>query len=130
MADRLAVFNEGRIAQIGTPEEVYARPRTRFVADFVGSSNVLPPEVTRMLGGPARWSSLRPESLSLVAPAGALASGPVTGLRYLGAGSRVSLNLPGCDLAVLVGPGQPVPSIGDTVGISFPPEALHAMDDA
>ena len=40
MADRLAVFNEGRIAQVGTPREIYERPRTRFVADFVGSSNV------------------------------------------------------------------------------------------
>jgi putative spermidine/putrescine transport system ATP-binding protein len=37
MADRVAVFNDGRIQQVGTPAEVYARPRTRFVADFVGS---------------------------------------------------------------------------------------------
>ena len=41
MADRVAVFNRGRIAQVGTPQEIYERPRTRFVADFVGSSNVL-----------------------------------------------------------------------------------------
>ena len=37
MADRVAVFNDGRIVQVGTPAEVYERPRTRFVADFVGS---------------------------------------------------------------------------------------------
>ena len=59
MADSLAVFNQGRIAQIGTPAEIYARPKTRFVADFVGSSNVLPPALTQSLGGPARWSSLQ-----------------------------------------------------------------------
>ena len=41
MADRVAVFNEGRIVQVGPPEEVYERPRTRFVAGFVGSANVL-----------------------------------------------------------------------------------------
>ncbi len=52
MADRLAVFNHGRIAQVGTPEDIYDRPGSRFVADFVGSSNVLPPEMTKALGGP------------------------------------------------------------------------------
>ena len=44
MADRVAIFNEGRIVQIGAPADVYERPQTRFVADFVGSSNVLGPE--------------------------------------------------------------------------------------
>ena len=43
MADRVAVFNEGKIVQAGTPEEIYNRPKTRFVADFVGSSNVIAP---------------------------------------------------------------------------------------
>ena len=47
MADRVAVFNEGRIVQVGSPEDVYERPRTRFVADFVGGSNVIEPETTR-----------------------------------------------------------------------------------
>ena len=50
MADRIAVFNDGRIQQLGTPEEVYKQPRTRFVADFVGSSNILPPEFVAQLG--------------------------------------------------------------------------------
>ena len=43
MSDRVAVFNHGRIVQIGTPDEIYERPRTRFVADFVGGSNILEP---------------------------------------------------------------------------------------
>ena len=41
MSDRLAVFNRGRIEQVGTPAEVYERPATGFVAGFVGVSNVL-----------------------------------------------------------------------------------------
>ena len=41
MSDRLAVFNQGRIEQVGTPSEVYERPGTEFVANFVGTSNVL-----------------------------------------------------------------------------------------
>jgi len=60
MSDRLAVFNEGRIEQVGSPAEVYERPRTEFVAGFVGVSNVLEregrrftirPEKIRMAGG-------------------------------------------------------------------------------
>jgi putative spermidine/putrescine transport system ATP-binding protein len=43
MADRVAIFNEGKIVQVGSPEEIYERPKTKFVADFVGSSNVLSP---------------------------------------------------------------------------------------
>jgi putative spermidine/putrescine transport system ATP-binding protein len=45
MSDRVAVFNKGRIEQIGTPEELYERPATRFVADFLGETNFLPGRV-------------------------------------------------------------------------------------
>ena len=126
MADSLAVFNEGRIAQIGTPAEVYSRPRTRFVADFVGSSNVLPPEVTRLFGGPAKWASLRPESLHLsdAAPL----KGTVTGLRYLGAGSRVTLRVAGQDIAAVLPATAAPPAPGATVGIGFDPSSLHVME--
>lgn len=130
MADSLAVFNEGKIAQIGTPSEVYARPRTRFVADFVGSSNVLSPEVTRAFGGPAKWSSLRPEALRLTPADGVALAGTVTSIRYLGAGSRISVVLHGTEVAALMPAGQPLPEPGTTVGLSFDPSALHVMDEA
>jgi putative spermidine/putrescine transport system ATP-binding protein len=130
MADSLAVFNEGKIAQIGTPAEVYARPRTRFVADFVGSSNVLPPDLTRALGGPAKWASLRPEALRVTDAGGAALSGPVTSLRYLGSGTRVVVSAAGAEIGVLVPAGQTVPEAGATVGLSFEPMSLHVMEDA
>jgi putative spermidine/putrescine transport system ATP-binding protein len=128
MADSLAVFNEGRIAQIGAPAEVYARPRTRFVADFVGSSNVLPPEITRALGGPAAWSSLRPETLRLAPSDGAVLSGPVTSMRFLGAGTRATIAAYGTEIAMLLPAGQPVPAHGETVGLAFEPASLHVME--
>ena len=130
MADSLAVFNEGKIAQIGTPAEVYARPRTRFVADFVGSSNVLAPEVTRAFGGPANWSSLRPEALRLTPADGVALAGTVTSIRYLGAGSRISVMLHGTEVAALMPAGHPLPEPGSAVGLSFDPAALHVMDEA
>lgn len=128
MADSLAVFNEGRIAQIGTPADIYAKPRTRFVADFVGSSNVLPPAVTQAMGGPARWSSLRPEAIRLTSADGVALSGTVTAHRYLGAGSRISVAMNGTEIAVLVPTGHPVPQAGTQVGLAFDPTALHVME--
>ncbi len=126
MADYLAVFNEGRIAQIGTPQDIYDRPATRFVANFVGSSNVLPPALTRALGGPEAWASLRPEATRLAAT-GPL-YGQVTALRYLGSGTRVVLQANGTEIAALVPAGQPVPAEGDMTAIAFEPSALHLME--
>jgi ABC-type Fe3+/spermidine/putrescine transport system ATPase subunit len=61
MASRLAVMDLGRIRQVGTPHEVYERPCSRFVADFIGIANILP------LG--ARWLAIRPEKIALsIAP--------------------------------------------------------------
>jgi putative spermidine/putrescine transport system ATP-binding protein len=128
MADSLAVFNEGKIAQIGTPEEVYSKPRTRFVADFVGSSNVLPPALTHSLGGPEKWASLRPESLRIDL-AGAL-TGTVTTLRYLGSGHRVNMVVNGTEIGAILPAGQPVPEPGSQIRLGFDAAALHIMEEA
>lgn len=128
MADSLAVFNEGKIAQIGTPQDIYDRPATRFVADFVGSSNVLPPDLTQALGGPAKWASLRPEAtkLALKGPI----TGTVTALRYLGSGTRVVIDVNGTEIAAMIPAGQPVPAEGATTAFSFDSNALHLMGTA
>jgi putrescine transport system ATP-binding protein len=59
MASRLAVMDLGRVVQVGTPHEVYERPRSRFVADFIGIANILP------MGDGRRWLALRPEKIAL-----------------------------------------------------------------
>ena len=61
MASRLAVMDLGRIVQVGTPHDVYERPRSRFVAGFIGIANILP------LDGGKRWLALRPEKIGLFA---------------------------------------------------------------
>ncbi len=128
MADQLVIFSDGKIAQQGSPEDVYARPNSRFVADFVGSSNVLSPDLTRALGGPAKWASLRPEKTMLAAPAKAAVKGTVTAVRYLGAASRVVLDVGGNEIAALVPAGQDLPVQGAEAGIAFEPDALHVME--
>ena len=76
MSDRIAVMNGGKVEQVGTPTEIYERPRTRFVADFIGEINILEG------GGPLR--ALRPEKIRLVAPGGARLAGTVETANYLG----------------------------------------------
>ncbi len=51
MSDRIAVFQQGEIVQLGTPEEIYERPRTSYIADFIGSANILSAEVGETSGG-------------------------------------------------------------------------------
>jgi putrescine transport system ATP-binding protein len=80
MASRLAVMNAGRIVQTGAPHELYEKPATRFVADFIGIANIL--EVA-----PGRWLALRPEKIALSAerPASAhAANGRVVDIAYEG----------------------------------------------
>lgn len=76
MSDRIAVMNGGKVEQVGTPTEIYERPRTRFVADFIGEINILE-EGTRI-------RALRPEKIRLVAPDGARMAGTVETANYLG----------------------------------------------
>ncbi|MCY1125471.1 ABC transporter ATP-binding protein [Frigidibacter sp. RF13] len=130
MADRVAVFAEGRVAQVGTPGEIYEQPANRFVADFVGSSNVLPPEQTQRFGGPARWASLRPEAIRLERGQGGTVRGRVTGLRYLGAATRVTLDCGGHELAAQIPAGIAVPAVGEEVGLGWQVQSLHLMEKA
>jgi putative spermidine/putrescine transport system ATP-binding protein len=66
MSDRIAVFNLGSIEQVGTPAEIYEHPATPFVANFVGTSNLISGEVaSRITGSEARFS-VRPEKIHLV----------------------------------------------------------------
>ena len=63
MSDRLAVFNRGRIEQVGAPAEVYERPATKFVAGFVGTSNLIRGEAARAILGEDGLFTVRPEKI-------------------------------------------------------------------
>jgi putative spermidine/putrescine transport system ATP-binding protein len=103
MSDRMAVFNRGRIEQVGSPAEVYERPATPFVAGFVGTSNILSGEVAERLAGTSGLFTVRPEKIRL-ADAGATiepdeigADGEIRSVAYLGSETRyvVALDLGG-----------------------------------
>ncbi|MER5603627.1 ABC transporter ATP-binding protein [Streptomyces sp. NPDC002265] len=67
MSDRIAVFHQGRIEQVGTPAEIYERPATPFVASFVGTSNLLEGDAARQIVGAPGTYSIRPEKIRVLA---------------------------------------------------------------
>lgn len=128
MADRVAVFNEGKIVQAGTPFEIYNQPRTRFVADFVGSSNVIAPDAMKALGGEARWTSLRPEAIRIVSEGGVAAT--VRSTSFLGASTKLFVDTAVTSLTVSLPAGHPAPTTGESIRISWSLSDLHYMEEA
>ncbi len=135
MADRVAIFNEGRIVQVGTPEDIYERPRTRFVADFVGSSNVLDPAFAKSAGGPAKWASLRPEKIGVLRsakkpPAGSNGTAAkVASIHYQGAVTRLhAQTASGKTLNVSVPSSAGKFELGELVTLHWPKTAPHVME--
>jgi putative spermidine/putrescine transport system ATP-binding protein len=124
MSDRLAVFDQGKVLQVGTPQEVYLKPNSRFVADFVGSSNVLEPATSRLLGGPDALVSLRPERVKIGV---GTVSAHVIDVTFQGAIERVHLLLPnGAPLNANVPSGSAGPlQTGQSVTVSAPVDAMH-----
>ena len=78
MSDRMAVFNQGKIEQIGTPAELYEHPATPFVAGFVGVSNLVSGEMARQITGSPDMFSIRPEKIHLAAPGDARSAATCT----------------------------------------------------
>ncbi|MFG1704450.1 ABC transporter ATP-binding protein [Nonomuraea sp. M3C6] len=100
MSDRVAVFDRGRIEQVGTPAEVYERPATEFVAGFVGTSNLITGAAAEKVVGRAGTYSIRPEKLRVVlddaqdaGPGEHFAAGTVAEVVYAGAATRFVVDL-------------------------------------
>ena len=99
MSDRIAVFNAGRIEQVGSPADVYERPATRFVAGFVGTSNLLQGSAAAEIVGRSGTFTVRPEKIRLADPETATADdelsalGQIREVVYLGPDTRYHVAL-------------------------------------
>jgi putative spermidine/putrescine transport system ATP-binding protein len=99
MSDRVAVFNAGRIEQLSTPQELYSRPRTAFVARFVGGANVVDAALAARLLGGSRAFALRAEDINILAlgatpaPDSMAVDAELLDVQYHGATSRWQLRL-------------------------------------
>ena len=131
MSDRIGVFHAGRLEQVGTPQQVYDAPATRFVAQFVGAANVLDGDAARRLTGHAA-AMLRPERIRVGDAAGARAGGTVTEVQYFGAFTRVRVAVDGCTLQADLpeAPGQRAPEAGAAVHLHWDARAVHPLQGA
>ncbi len=140
ISDRICVMNAGRIEQIGTPQEIYADPRTIFVASFVGTMNVLPREAASHLGmsdaaasRTHQWA-IRPEHIRLDqgdAPSDSLRlSGMVEKYTYLGREAHVLAQTPAGKIVLQV--ADPSPALrmepGSPIILTFRREDILSFD--
>ena len=96
------------------------------MADFVGSSNVLPPEFVAAITGEHRWASLRPEAIRLTESGGHEAS--VIGTSFLGGSTRLALEVGDLRMHLLVPSTAALPKVGDGVRIDWDRNDLHLME--
>jgi putative spermidine/putrescine transport system ATP-binding protein len=137
MSDRVAVFNQGKIEQVDTPKGLYTKPRTVFVARFVGTSNVVEGELATRLTGAAKPFSVRPEHIRFVREQEAEhpgAEGKLVDVQYHGATSRYAVEVPGGLLLSVSLPNSEDealrPSVGQSVRLSWSRQAMVELEPA
>jgi putative spermidine/putrescine transport system ATP-binding protein len=139
LCDRLAVFRDGRIEQLGSAHDVYESPATRFVAEFVGTSNLITGDAARAILGRAGTYAVRPEKIQLRShgtrgePGEICLDGIVREISYAGAETRVLVDARS-DLAIsamLLNAAAPGLELrrGDPVTLCWQPAAVRAIED-
>jgi putative spermidine/putrescine transport system ATP-binding protein len=121
MSDRVAVFKDGRIEQVGSPDEVYDRPATEFVAAFVGTSNIVERNGRRLC--------VRPERIAIDAN-GTGEPGQITDVVYVGAFIRYLVETErGERLTVVRQSGEPTLEPGALVGLAWSPDSAFEISE-
>ncbi|MBK8440751.1 MAG: ABC transporter ATP-binding protein [Rhodobacter sp.] len=151
MSDRIVVMRAGKIEQIGPPRDIYRRPKNRFVADFIGETNLFDLTVERIEGSEARART--PEGVELVLPSQGLVAGQavtavlrpadftlaaaglagtVTRAVYLGQDLHLFVQPAGggAEIRVTARDGAAAPSAGDAVHLAHDPAAVHVLEAA
>ena len=128
MSDRIAVMDRGRVLQSGRPQDIYERPTSRFVADFIGEANVLP---GALVGRPGTASvAIRPERVLVAVSGGAGLAGCVVDVTYRGATTSCSVAL---DAGPLIKAERDDLPDGLAPGVAvrclLPPDSLLALED-
>lgn len=138
MSDRIAIFNHGRIEQIGSPNELYEHPHTRFVATFMGTSNVIEGETARAITGQPTAFAVRPEKIRLLSPDSAVSDGSCTAIgviervTYLGMHTRFTVKVASDSELIVVRQNDEAASdvrwqAGDPVRLVWPQAANNPL---
>ena len=121
LGDRVAVMQAGQIVQIGTPREIYYRPRTTFVAEFIGTMNRL------RLDGGAHESLFRPEDTHIVPEPQAQFCGKVVSVFFLGDHTRLMVDCGASQLLTVETAQRREFAVGEKLHLRVPPEAMLSL---
>ena len=140
MSDKIVVMAEGKIQQIGTPEDIYNEPKNAFVADFIGESNIFNGIMTgsmqaRFAGGLFQCvddvpqgtqitAVIRPEDIELVAPADGQIRGKVTSVIFKGMHYEITVQSGRYEVVIQ---NTKSAEVGSDVGIKVEPDGIHIM---
>ena len=141
MSDTVVVMNEGRVQQIGSPEDIYNEPQNAFVADFIGESNILDGVMKEdfkaffsghtfqcvdkgFAPGESVDIVVRPEDVDIVKPENGMLKGVVTSITFLGVHYEIIVDIGGFKWMIQT---TDFAAVGDTVGLSIDPDAIHVM---
>lgn len=140
MADRIVCMNRGRIEQVGSPEELYVKPHSAFVASFIGRMNFLPASgldgrpLACANGGAGEGFGVRPERIQLESPQQGTAGsnhflGKIARQVFLGNVTRLEVEV-GDQRLMVEESGQSAWRAGERVSVFIPPAAIVALGDA
>ncbi|HCB3603005.1 TPA: ABC transporter ATP-binding protein [Klebsiella aerogenes] len=135
MSDRVAVFNNGRIEQVDSPYDLYLRPKTAFVAGFVGTANVFTSEISQRLCGLSGAWSLRPEHIRLNSGGDIQVQGTVQAVQFQGASTRIELKLAAGDKLLVSqtnvdgGAAVGTPQLGQQVSAGWSRSAMVSLEN-
>ena len=141
MSDTVVVMNEGKIQQIGSPEDIYNEPKNAFVADFIGESNILDgimreDKLVEMFGHKFECVDtgfdknepvdvvVRPEDIDVVSESEGQLSGVVSSITFKGVHYEIIVDIN--DFKWMI-QSTDSPAVGDRIGISIPPQDIHIM---
>ena len=143
LGDRIVVMSKGRIAQVGTPRDIYFAPANRFVAEFIGAANILEGEAVagslQLPGGRVvlpdanqngrTLAMVRPEAITLMAPEAASLRGRVETVSFIGDRMRLTIAEASQRTLTVDAPNTVEAKPGETVGLGIDLRALRILPE-
>lgn len=134
MSDRVAVFNRGRIEQVDSPRNLYMQPKTSFVADFVGTSNIIKSDLAQQITGKNQPFSIRPEHIEIFGKQTKVlkVSSEVVDIQYHGATSKIEVSTGNQHIFVVLSNTEhsesELPKIGQKITLCWPQNRMVMLN--
>jgi putative spermidine/putrescine transport system ATP-binding protein len=135
MSNRVAVFNHGRIEQVDHPRNLYSQPKTSFVADFVGTSNIISGNLAQHITGNSQPFSIRPEHINIHTNQAKVLkiSGEVADIQYHGATSKIEVTVAGQLLSMVLSntelTEEQLPKIGQKITLCWSQSRMVMLEN-